>query len=128
KAAGPAGSRPLLAKFTSDPLIRGDQERKRLALLFVSGDLLFVVLERDADVVEAVEQAVATVLVDGERDPKAEVVADLALLQVDGELVALVRLGELEELLDGSGLENDRQDTVLEAVVVEDVGEGRSDD
>src|SRR5690606_22829356 len=45
----------------------------------------------------------------------------------DGQLVALGGLALLEQFVDLIFLQNDRQQAVLEAVVVEDVGEARCD-
>src|SRR5271165_6760456 len=52
---------------------------------------------------------------------------DLAL-QVDGDASVAAEPGVVDELVAHRARQADRQDTVLEAVVVEDVGEVRRDD
>src|SRR5260221_11666521 len=89
-------------------------------------DLRFV-LEREGDVVEAVQPGVAPRLIDLERYRKALGIGDAESVQVDGELIAAV-FRTLEELLDLVFAEADGQHAVFEAVVVEDVGEGGGDD
>ena len=77
--------------------------------------------ERDADVVEAVEQATADLVVDLEGD-LAPGEADLLREQVD---LALARVRERAAVLVA---EHDRQQPDLGAVGVEDVGEARRDE
>src|SRR3546814_12717813 len=84
--------------------------------------------EGEADVVEAVEQTVLAEGIDLERYGSAVGTGDLLLLQVDrdhGVGAALRVVHQQRHLLLRQG---DRQDAVLEAVVVEDVGEGWRDD
>ena len=86
-------------------------------------------LHRQADVVEAVQQAV---LAEADRCRTGSVPPsgprDLLLLEVDRDdgVGAAARI--VHQLVDVLLRQHDRQDAVLEAVVVEDVGEARRDD
>ena len=93
----------------------------------VLGDIVFV-LERQADVVEAVEQAMAAELFDIERNRQAKVVGERFLFEIGRELVAGMSGSTLEQVVDLGVAEHDRQHAVLEAVVIENVGEAGGDD
>src|SRR5690554_432796 len=86
------------------------------------------VLQRQADVVQAVEQAVLAEGIHLEAVLHAVRTGHGLRLEVDGQLIALVGLGLLEQGVDFFFFQHDRQQAVLEAVVVEDVGEARRDD
>ena len=86
------------------------------------------VLQGQADVVQAIEQAVLAESVHFK-------VVDLAVRtghglrrQINAELIALARLGLLEQFINFGLGQDDRQHAVLEAVVEEDVGIARRDD
>jgi hypothetical protein len=79
-------------------------------------------------VVEAVEQAVLLERVDLEGDRAAVRPGDLLFRQVDRQRGVGAALGVVHQLLEVFLGDLDRQDAVLEAVVVEDVAElGRDD-
>src|SRR5690606_1113776 len=80
-----------------------------------------------ADLVEAFEEHPAPQRLDGEPDHRAVAVPDLPGLQVHLELQPAVQR-PLPEGGDGFGRQADRQQSVLEAVRVEDVAEARRDD
>ena len=84
--------------------------------------------QRQADVVQAVEQAVAAERLDLERQRQAVVVGERARFEVGRQLVAGMLGRALEQVVDLLFAEPDRQHAVLEAVVVEDVGEAGGDD
>src|SRR5690606_19190930 len=93
-------------------------------LPFERRDFVFV-LQRNADVVQSFQQAVAPERIDLERKRQVVVIRDGALLQVDGELVPRRGLGAAEELVDLLLGQPHGQNAVLEAVVVEDVRKRR---
>src|SRR3954463_3900793 len=80
-------------------------------------------LQREADLVEAVEQAMLAGGVDVEMERAAVGAVDLLALEVDGQRGVRPALGVVEQLLQVFGRDRDRQDAVLEAVVVKNVGE-----
>ena len=88
-------------------------------------------LEGQADVVEPLEQAVAAEGIDGERPRESAIIADLAGPQVDRQPVRMAcGLGgrsATKKFVDVSFIEFYRQHAVLEAVVEENIGEGRGD-
>ena len=84
--------------------------------------------EGEPDIVEPVEQAVLAEGIDIEADRAAVGTADLLIRQVDGDGGVGAALGVVLQLLQVVGADDDRQNAVLEAVVVENVGEGRRDD
>ncbi len=77
----------------------------------------------EADVIETLEQAMLAVCVDVEFQHAAVGTADFLLLQVDRQRRIGAALGVVEQLLQVALRDHDRQDAVLEAVVVEDVAE-----
>ncbi len=103
-------------------------DRRQAVGGFVGGDFVGVG-EGHGDVVQAVQQRVAAEAVDVEaEDQRMLVVFDRAGLKVHGQFAAGVPFGPLEQLLDRLFVQLDRQHAVLEAVVVEDVGEAGGDD
>src|SRR6266545_3933563 len=99
---------------------RGDGTAVRAAAALERRDRLLT-LERDADVVEAVEQAVLDLLVELELDdPAGE--GDRLVVHVDPRLT---RRGDLTARVIG---QDHRQQSVLRAVDVEDVRERGCDD
>jgi hypothetical protein len=95
--------------------------------LFVGSDLVFV-LKRQADVVEAVIEAVAAEFLDLELELQAVVVGDRTRFQVNREGVLRMLRVALEQLFDVVLVQHDGEHAVLEAVVVEDVGKAGGDD
>src|SRR5579875_3366504 len=91
-----------------------------LPLGLVGGDRLLL-LERERDVVEAVQEAVLGLRIDLERRRAARP-ADRLLREID------LRLPRLADRGDRLLVEDDRQQPDLRAVVAEDVGEARRDD
>ena len=79
-----------------------------LVLRFESLDLVGV-LQREADFVEAVEQAVLAVRRDVEGEGFTRGRGDLLRFEVDGEPVAFVRFAFLEELVHRGGGQDDGQ-------------------
>src|SRR5262245_7398887 len=88
---------------------------------------LSLVLQREGNVVEAVEQAVSAEVVDGELEVETLFVGETASVEINGELISAL-VGALKEVFNLVFGELDRQHAILEAVVVKNVGEGRSDD
>src|SRR5262245_51584393 len=111
----------LAAEGTQRPTLGGNTVRA-----FESGDL-GLLLEREGDVVETVEQAVAAEIVDGELEIETLLVGDRAGVEIDSELIAAL-VGFLKQLLDLVLAESNGQDAVFKTVVVENVGESRCDD
>src|SRR4029078_9165810 len=91
----------------------------------VDGGLLF---HGETDVVEPVQQAMLAEWIDVELDAAAVGTANLLRLEIDRERGVGAALGIVQQLLEIIRRDADRQDAVLEAVVVEDVGEARRDD
>jgi hypothetical protein len=91
------------------------------------GDLVLVA-QRQADVVKAIEQAVAAEWQHVERDLFTLRPHDDLALQVDGELVAGEGVHLVEQLGHGGFGQHDGQHAVLEAVAEEDVGKAGRDD
>src|SRR5262249_249827 len=89
------------------------------------GDLVGV-LQREGDVVQSVEQAIAAELIDAKPQRQTRSVGQLARVQIDRQLVVPVA-GSLKERLDLGLAQLHRQHAVFEAVVVENVGKARRD-
>src|SRR5690606_20620472 len=87
-----------------------------------------VLLQGQADVVQAVEQAVLAEGVDLEGMLHAVGPGHRLRGEVDRQRIALVRRALREQRIDLVVGQHDRQQSVLEAVVVEDVGEAGRDD
>src|SRR5216684_7221952 len=85
-------------------------------------------LQGEPDIVEAVQQAVLAEGVDVEFDDAAVGPGDRLAGEIDGEPGVGALLGVVHQRVDDLLRQLDRQDAVLEAVVVEDVGEARRDD
>jgi glycosyltransferase involved in cell wall biosynthesis len=85
-------------------------------------------LQRQADVVEPFHQAALAEGIDVKMDDAAVGPSDLLSGKVDGDGGVRPARSIVDELVDFGLRQGDRQDAVLEAVVVEDVGEGRRDD
>src|SRR4030095_7748829 len=85
-------------------------------------------LQSQADVVETVEEAVLAEGIELEFYAATVGAADLLLLKIDGDDGVGAALGVVHQLVDLALRQLDRQDAVLEAVVVEDVGEAGRDD
>ena len=88
---------------------------------------MFGVAQREPDVIQAVEQAVAAEGVDNEAGVKAVVVGNFICLERDGEGIARMHGGALEEKFDLLLWERDQKDAILGGIRVEDVGEARRD-
>src|SRR4051794_9099396 len=97
-----------------------------LVLLLEAVDEL-ALLEREANIVEAVQQAVLAEGIDVEADAAAIGTGDLLLLQIDAEDRIGPALGVVHQLVEIFLGDLDRQDAILEAVVVENVGEAGGD-
>ena len=93
---------------------------------FVGGDV-GLVLQGEADIVKPVQEAVAHEVVDLEAGRESLIVVDLALLEVDGEVIATL-LGAAHEFCYLIFGQRDVEESILGAVVGEDVSERRSDD
>src|SRR5579862_7618030 len=93
---------------------------------FVGGNVRFV-LQSQSDVVETIQQAVAHEVVDLEVGGESPIVVDPALLEIDGQLIAILLRAahEFGHFILG---QRDVEKSVLSAVVREDVRERRSDD
>jgi hypothetical protein len=79
--------------------------------------------QREADVVQPFDEALLAEGIDLELDDPAVGTADLLRRQIDGQRRVRAALGVVLELGQIFGRDPDRQDAVLEAIVVEDVGE-----
>src|SRR5215469_9257450 len=96
-------------------------------LLFIGADIRRLLLG-EPDIVQPVQQAVLAKRVDLEMDFFAIRARDRLGLQVDGHDRVRALLGIFHQLFDDLLRQRDRQDAVLEAVVVKDVGKGGRDD
>src|SRR4051794_7207644 len=85
-------------------------------------------LEGLADIVQAVQQQVLAERIDLEADFLAVRADDNLLLEVDGQAGIVTLPCVLDQLVAHRARQANRQNAVLEAVVVEDVGEVRRDD
>ena len=101
--------------------------RARPGLFLVAGDLGALLLGQ-ADIVEPVQETVLAKRVDLELDLFTVRASDHLGFEVDRHHRIGALLGVLHQLVDDLLGQRDRQDAVLEAVVVEDVGEARCDD
>jgi hypothetical protein len=108
-------------------LFNGVLNRRQAAGAFEGGDFVGV-LKRQCDVIEAVQQAMAAEGLDLEGAIEPVVVAQPAGLEVGGQLVSGILCRAREQLVHCRIVQPDREHAVLEAVVVEDVGETRRDE
>src|SRR4051794_18362841 len=92
----------------------------RLGLVAVDRGLLF---HGEADVVEPVDQAMLAERVDLEFHRAAVRPADLLGCEIDAQRGIGAALGVVEQLVEIVLADADRQDAVLEAVVVENIAE-----
>src|SRR6185312_11494370 len=84
-----------------------------------------LVAQRQPDIVPAVDQALFPERIDLELDHAAVGSADFLRLQIDRDDGVGAAFGIVHQLVDLRLRQNDRKNAVLEAVVVEDVGEAR---
>jgi hypothetical protein len=90
-------------------------------------DLAFV-FQGQTDVVQSVEQAVASERLYLEGRFESVSVANRAVFQIDGQRVLGIGRVPLKQTFDLFFVQLNREDPVLEAVVVKDIRKGRSDD
>src|SRR5258708_27161264 len=111
---------PLLRRAFRAPVEIGRLEpgRRRPLPGLVIVDRLFL-LHGQPDIVIAIEQAIFAERVDVEFDAAAVGAGDLLLLEIDGDDRVGAALGIVHQLVDILLRQLDRQDAVLEAVVVE---------
>jgi hypothetical protein len=93
---------------------------------FVGRDIRFV-FESRRDVVESCQEALSAEGVDRKGQRQTMLVAECRGFKVDGELVAGMLPDAGKQIVNLGGVEANRQNAVLEAVVVEDIGEARRD-
>src|SRR5208282_1539875 len=86
-----------------------------------------LVRERQRDIVETLEQALLLERLYLEMRRPSEIVGHGLLFEIDREPVGLVVSGGTKNMLDLAGRQRDRKETVLQTVVVEDIGEPRRD-
>ena len=103
-----------------------DQGRAACALLLEVRDLILLG-EREADIVKPVQQAMLAMRVDVKADDAPVRPLNFLALEIDGQPRIGPAFGILEKFFKLVGRHPDRQHSVLEAVVVEDVAEGRRD-
>ena len=89
---------------------------------FVGGDFRFV-LQGEADIIQPIEQAMTHEFVDGEFSCEALLVPHLALLEVNRQLVVFDIAGPPHQFRGLILLQAHREETVLRAVVCEDIRE-----
>src|SRR5579862_3225083 len=94
--------------------------------LFVGGDFRFV-LQGQANVVQPVQQTMADEVIDCKVCEKAAIVANLATLQVNGELVILNFMGAAHQSSNFIFCEAHGKKSIFRAVVGKDVGERARD-
>src|SRR5262245_55817516 len=94
---------------------------------FVVVDLIDVA-KREADVVEAVEQAMAAEGLDFKLETQPEVVGERAILEVRCQGIIGAGGGAAEQIVDLLLAQHNRQHAVLETVVIEYVSKARGDE
>ncbi len=87
-----------------------------------------VVLQRQADIVQTVEQAMLAEGIDLKLQHLAIRTSHGLRLKVDTELITRLGLDLCKQLINLCVAQNDRQQAILEAVIEEDVGIARRDD
>src|SRR5690606_19531213 len=90
-------------------------------LLFISPDRVRI-LQSQADIIEAIQQAVLTERINLKGVFFAIRAANHLRFQVHGQLIAFVGFHRLEQLINALLIQHDRQQAVLEAVIEENVG------
>src|SRR5688572_18339671 len=126
RTAEPSGVRPT--RRNSITLLIASRPRPFGLVAALEGGDLWGLLHGQADAVEAVQQAMFLVRVDVETHDAAVRPADLLGRQVDGDRRIGAARGVVHELFQVLRRDDDRQDAVLKAVVVKNVGEARRDD
>src|SRR5579864_9303044 len=116
---------PVRRRFVMEFYVDGLVHDWDAQALFLERRDFFFVDERQANVVKTLEQAIAAEGIDGEGTAQAAIVGDDLVFEIDGEAVALVLLRAREKLVHLLVRQRDRQNPVLEAIVVEDVGVAR---
>src|ERR1700749_543676 len=94
--------------------------------LFEAVDLVFGA-HGQADIVPAIQQALLAERIDVELDGAAIGAANLLRFQVDGDDGVGTTFGVIHQLVDVGLRQLDRQDAVLEAVAIKDVGKAGRD-
>lgn len=94
---------------------------------FIGCNLVFM-LQRQADIIEPLQQELAAMLIQIEADGETLAVLNRFVLQINAQFVAFIRCRTLEQFLDLLFAQLDRQNAVLKAVIVENVGKRRCDD
>src|SRR5579883_3264424 len=124
-----AGFAMTMASRWRSSAIRARRSSPRSEPRTRSGRLLLESFDRrrldhgQADIVEAFEQAVLAERIDVEAHDAAVRAANLLLLEIDRQRRVGAALGVVEQLCQIFGRDFDRQNAVLEAIVVKDVGE-----
>src|SRR5262249_1568737 len=112
-------------------MVRVEAAWRRLQPRASGGGLLLEVFDlallllRQSDVIKSIEQAMLAVRVDFEMDDTAVRATDFLLLEIDCQCCVGAALGIVEQLLEIFGRHADRQQAILEAVIIEDVAERR---
>src|SRR3954447_13599031 len=88
---------------------------------------LFGVLQREADFIKPMQQAVLAKRLDVESEARARWSSYALLLEVHGQAIARHCIDLPKQLVDRRGIEHQRKQSVLEAVVEEDIGIARRD-
>src|SRR6185437_12420574 len=125
----PGRTRTFLLDAITLPIIpcRSEPGLAQPPLLLVGADVALL-LQGEADIVESIQQAMLAERIDLEFDDAAIGPGDRLLLEIDAEPGIGAFPCIVHEIVDDLLRQLDRQDAVLEAVVVEDVGEARRDD
>ena len=97
-------------------------------MLCLVGRNLGLVLQRQSDIVQSVQQAVTDELIDLEVCQKTLLIANLALLQVNGEMVSVHFPRPPHGFSDLVFAQDHGQETVLAAIVGENISKRWCDD
>src|SRR5690242_14529900 len=90
---------------------------------------LVCVLQRQADLIQSIQKAMFAERVDVESETLTTRRGNRLVLQVNIQPVALGRLHFAKQLIHGLGIEHNREQTDLEAIIEENISEtGRNDD
>src|SRR5713226_2421945 len=95
--------------------------------LLVGGDVWFV-LQSQADVVKSFEQDRLAEIVDIEMECQSLLIAHGLLGKIRSKFVTYINVGAAKEFIHLRIRQSDGQNTVLEAVVIKNIGKTRSDD